>query len=68
MRKALTNYRSCVIAMLCAIVMVGLFSVPAEDLSPAGWLSALIITKLIALAAGWLLSRLLRRWKLTENR
>lgn len=52
MKKILTNYRYYVITLLCGIVIIGLFAVPAEDLPLAYWFYVLVSTKLIALAAG----------------
>lgn len=63
MKKILTNYRYYVITLLCGIVIIGLFAVPAEDLPLAYWFYVLVSTKLIALAAGSLLAYLLKRWE-----
>lgn len=63
MKAIITNYRYYVLAVLTFILIIGLFAVPAEDLPFSYWLYTLVSSKLIALGAGVLISKLTRRWE-----
>lgn len=63
MKSIITNYRYYVLLLLLAVTIIGLFAVPADDLPKAYWFYVLISSKLIALGAAALISKLTRRWE-----
>lgn len=63
MKAIITNYRYYVLAVLSLVLIICLFGVPADDLPFANWLYTPVSSKLIALGAGFLISKLYKRWE-----
>ena len=65
LRKAkaiITNYRYWVLFLLTAVMILGVFSVPIDEQPFISWLYCLISSKLIGLASGCILYKLIQRW------
>lgn len=63
MKKILCNYRYYVLLVLGFIALIGIVSVPAEDLPLANWFYTLISSKAISFAAVYVFARLVNHWK-----
>lgn len=63
MKKVLCNYRYYVLFILAVVSILGIFIEPADNLSALSWLWILTCSKVIGLAAGWLIYRLILRWE-----
>ncbi|MCI1778808.1 MAG: hypothetical protein LKI53_02495 [Bacteroidales bacterium] len=61
-KKILTNYRYYVMFLLMTVAVLGIFSVPIDEQPFISWLYCLISSKLIGLASGWILYKLIQRW------
>lgn len=63
MKKTLTNYRYYVLFVLVTIAILGIFSVPVDDLPLAQWYYTLISSKVIGFGAGYIIAKLIKRWE-----
>lgn len=63
MKKIICNYRYWVMLILAVIVVLGIMAVPADEVPFTSWLYMLVSSKLIAVAAGYIFSRLYLRWE-----
>lgn len=63
MKKILTNYRYYVLFVLAAIAVLGIFSVPVDDLPFMQWLYTLVSSKVIGFGAGYIIAKLTKRWE-----
>lgn len=63
MKKILTNYRYYVLFVLAAIAVLGIFSVPVDDLPFMQWLYTLVSSKVIGFGAGYIIAKLIKRWE-----
>lgn len=61
--KALLNWRYYVITVIGLIAIIGIFSVPIDDLPFGVWLSALIVSKVIGFGAIYLNLRMIVYWE-----
>lgn len=61
--KALLNWRYYVITVIGLIAIIGIFSVPIDDLPFGSWLSALIVSKVIGFGAIYLNLRMIVYWE-----
>lgn len=61
--KALLNWRYYVITVIGLIAIIGIFSVPIDDLPFGAWLSALIVSKVIGFGAIYLNLRMIVYWE-----
>lgn len=67
MKKIICNYRYWALLILGVIAVLGIMAVPADELPFTSWLYMLVSSKLIAVAAGYILHRLCLRWKKRET-
>ena len=67
MKKIICNYRYWVLLILGTTAMLGIMAVPADELPVTSWLYTLVSSKLIAVAASYILHRLYLRWKKRET-
>jgi len=63
MKKILTNYRYYVLFVLVTVAMLGIFSVPVDDLPFVQWLYTLVSSKVIGFGAMYIIAKLTKRWK-----
>ncbi len=63
MKKILTNYRYYVLVVLATVAMLGIFSVPNDNLPVANWYYTLISSKVIGFVAAYITARLIKRWE-----
>lgn len=63
MKKALLNYRYYVLLAILCITILGVFSVPDDDLPLKIWMILFIILKIIGFGAGYVLYRLITYWQ-----
>lgn len=63
MKKIICNYRYWVMLILAVIAVLGIMAVPADEVPFTSWLYMLVSSKLIAVAAGYIFSRLYLRWE-----
>ncbi|WP_300897652.1 hypothetical protein [uncultured Alistipes sp.] len=61
--KALLNWRYYILMAVGLIAILGLFSVPIDDLPFGRWIAALIISKVIGLGALYLNYRMVAYWE-----
>lgn len=60
--KAITNYRYYALIAAYIVCFVGIFAVPQDNLSAFTWMCALVGTKTVGFAAGYLAYRLTEHW------
>jgi len=63
MKKILTNYRYYVLFVLVTVAMLGIFSVPVDDLPFVQLLYTLVSSKVIGFGAMYIIAKLTKRWK-----
>lgn len=63
MKKILRNYRYYVLLLLGCLALIGIMSVPAEELPTRYWLYTLISSKVIDFTAIYAFDRLVSRWE-----
>lgn len=63
MKKILRNYRYYVLLLLGCLALIGIMSVPAEELPTRYWVYTLISSKVIGFTAMYAFDRLLSRWE-----
>lgn len=63
MKKILTNYRYYVLFVLVTVAMLGIFSVPVDDLPFVQWLYTLVSSKVIGFGAMYIIAKLIKRWE-----
>lgn len=63
MKKMLSNYRYYVLVLLTAVALLGIMSVPQEDMPLPGWCLVLVSSKAIGFCAGYAAYLLARRWE-----
>ena len=63
MKKIICNYRYWVMLILGVITVLGIMAVPADEVPFTSWLYMLVSSKLIAVAAGYIFSRLYLGWE-----
>lgn len=62
MKKIFSNYRYYILLVVSFVALMGVFSVPQEELPVLSWLWVLVSTKTIGFLAGWLFVVLFKRW------
>lgn len=65
MKKAFLNWRYYLMMVLGVVTMLGVFSVPNEEMPLIEWAYKLALSKIIGFGAGYAVYRLMRYW---ENR
>lgn len=63
MKKIVNVICYAVIAVLGIICLLGIFSVPDDNLPLSDFVYILVSTKVIGIGAGWILARLVKRWE-----
>ena len=63
MKKAVLNYRYYVMIIVGLVVIIGLFSIPDENLPLMKWVWMLFVSKSIGFGAGYGLYRLVAYWE-----
>ena len=63
MKKAFLNYRYYVMIIVGFVVILGVFSIPAENTSLMKWVCMLLVSKSIGFGAGFGLYRLVAYWE-----
>lgn len=63
MKKILSNYRYYVLAVVFTVAIIGIFSVPNDEMPTTNWLCAFALSKAIGFAAAYLIARLVKRWE-----
>lgn len=62
MKKIISNYRYYILLAVSFVAIMGVFSVPQEELPLLYWIWVLVSTKTIGILAGWLFVVLFKRW------
>ena len=60
--KALTNWRYYVLFAIAVVAVVGMFSIPEEDVSFGEWAKVMFISKFVGISAIVLFFVLVRYW------
>ncbi len=63
MKKIVNVICYAVIAVLGIICLLGIFSVPDDNLPLSDFVYILVSSKVIGIGAGWILARLVKRWE-----
>lgn len=63
MKKVFLNYRYYVMMIIGFVVILGVFSIPDENVSLMKWVSMLLVLKSIGFGAGYGLYRLVTYWE-----
>ncbi len=63
MKKAFLNYRYYVMMIIGFVVILGVFSVPDENLPLTKWAWMLVVSKAISFGAGYGLYKLVAYWE-----
>lgn len=61
--KAIINWRYYVLFIIAGIAIIGIFSIPDDNLSMIEWLKSLVISKSIGVAAIFGYARLMNTWE-----
>lgn len=61
--KAIINWRYYVLFILASVAILGIFSIPDDNLSMTEWLKNLVISKSIGVAAIFGYARLIKIWE-----
>lgn len=61
--KAIINWRYYVLFIIAGIAILGIFSIPDDNLSMTEWLKSLVISKSIGVAAIFGYARLMNIWE-----
>lgn len=67
MKKIVNVICYAVIAVLGIICLLGIFSVPDDNLPLSDFVYILVSSKVIGIGAGWILARLVKRWEAKGN-
>ena len=62
MKKAFLNYRYYVMIIVGLVVILGLFSIPNENLSLMRWAWMLLVSKSIGFGSAYILYKIVNNW------
>lgn len=62
-KSVITNWRYYAMMIIGFVAVVGVFSIPEEDLPMLQWLFSLLWTKAVGIGAGYTLFKLVERWE-----
>ena len=62
MKKAFLNYRYYVMIIVGLVVILGLFSIPNENLSIMRWAWMLLVSKSIGFGSAYILYKIVNNW------